>query len=191
MSNDSPGLRCPSQSGTPHQSVDGQRDCRRNEGSWHRDQDFATACISAAQKGGFQPYRFRYWLTEVPDPQRDEKICEGCTLYLSAVERARQGERAISLDELTPTGCGYDFPTSSEGKFPHIVDSEKKRQYTPHRNRNIGLFQKGGACHGSSILRSPSESSTSDDSASPTSHAPNWPRPQACHKAGSTHGKNA
>src|SRR5260370_1372792 len=101
MSNGSPGLRSPGQSGTPHQSVDGQRDCRRNEGSWHRDPDFATACISAAQKGGFQPHRFRYWLTEVPDPHRDEKIGEGCTLYLSAVERAKQGERTISLDELT------------------------------------------------------------------------------------------
>jgi len=25
----------------------------------------------------------------------------------------------------------YDFPTSSEGWVPNIVDSEKKRQYTP------------------------------------------------------------
>ncbi len=30
-----------------------------------------------------------------------------------------------------PTGCVYDFPTSSEGKFPDIVDLKKKRQYTP------------------------------------------------------------
>jgi hypothetical protein len=27
----------------------------------------------------------------------------------------------------------YDFPTSSEGKFPDIVDLEKKRQYTPFK----------------------------------------------------------
>src|SRR5713226_3290257 len=74
-----------------------------------------------------------------------------------------------------PTGCVYDFPTSSEGKFPHIVASEKKRQYTPHRNRNIGLFQKGGACHGSTILRSPSESPTIDDSASPLDTQPIGP----------------
>ena len=37
----------------------------------------------------------------MPDPQREEKIHEGCTLYLTAQERAKQGERTISLDELT------------------------------------------------------------------------------------------
>jgi hypothetical protein len=36
-----------------------------------------------------------------------------------------------------PTGCVYDFPTSSEGKFPDIVDLEKKRQYTPFRIETI------------------------------------------------------
>jgi len=40
-------------------------------------------------------------LTEVPDPQRDEKIVEGCEVYASAWERAQHGERTISLDELT------------------------------------------------------------------------------------------
>jgi transposase len=53
------------------------------------------------KKGGLQPHRFRYWLTEVPDPARDEKIREGCELYASAPQRAKQGERTISLDELT------------------------------------------------------------------------------------------
>jgi transposase len=37
----------------------------------------------------------------VPDAQRDEKIVEGCELYASAPERAKQGERSISMDELT------------------------------------------------------------------------------------------
>jgi hypothetical protein len=40
-------------------------------------------------------------LTEVPDERREEKIVEGCQVYAQAVERARQGERSISLDELT------------------------------------------------------------------------------------------
>ena len=54
-----------------------------------------------AQKGGFQPHRFRYWLTEEEDPQREEKIIEGCHVYAQAAERAKQGERTISMDELT------------------------------------------------------------------------------------------
>ncbi len=40
-------------------------------------------------------------MTEVPDDQRDEKIREGCEVYASAVKRATQGERTISMDELT------------------------------------------------------------------------------------------
>ncbi len=39
--------------------------------------------VSAAQKGGLQPHRFRYWLTETPDVQREEKIIEGCEVYAS------------------------------------------------------------------------------------------------------------
>jgi transposase len=37
----------------------------------------------------------------VPDVQRAAKIVEGCEVYASAPQRAKQGERTISLDELT------------------------------------------------------------------------------------------
>ncbi len=37
----------------------------------------------------------------MPDVQREEKIVEGCEVYASAPQRAKQGERTISLDELT------------------------------------------------------------------------------------------
>jgi putative transposase len=40
-------------------------------------------------------------LTPVPDERREEKIVEGCQVYALAAERAKQGERSISLDELT------------------------------------------------------------------------------------------
>jgi transposase len=40
-------------------------------------------------------------LTEEQDPERDEKIVEGCQVYAQAAERAKEGERTISLDELT------------------------------------------------------------------------------------------
>src|SRR5258708_26201414 len=67
----------------------------------HRGRDIPSACGSIAQKGGLQPHRFRYWLTEVPDVQREEKIVEGCEVYASAPQRATQGERTISMDEMT------------------------------------------------------------------------------------------
>jgi transposase len=40
-------------------------------------------------------------LTEVTDERRDEKIVEGCQVYAQAAERAKRGERTISIDELT------------------------------------------------------------------------------------------
>ncbi len=40
-------------------------------------------------------------MTEEADERREEKIIEGCQVYAQAAERAKQGERTISLDELT------------------------------------------------------------------------------------------
>ena len=37
----------------------------------------------------------------MPDPEREQKIRDGCQVYAQAAERAKQGERTISLDELT------------------------------------------------------------------------------------------
>ncbi len=37
----------------------------------------------------------------MPDERRDEKIVEGCEVYVQAPQRAKQGERTISMDELT------------------------------------------------------------------------------------------
>ena len=41
-----------------------------------------------------------------------------------------------------PTGCVYDFPTSSEGRLPNIVDAEKKRQYTPFKIETVTDFKR-------------------------------------------------
>jgi hypothetical protein len=40
-------------------------------------------------------------LTAVADARREEKIVEGCQVYAKAAERAKVGERTISMDELT------------------------------------------------------------------------------------------
>jgi hypothetical protein len=40
-------------------------------------------------------------LTEVPDERREEKIREGCQVSAQAAERAKHGERTISLADLT------------------------------------------------------------------------------------------
>lgn len=48
-----------------------------------------------------KPHRIRYWLAEVADERRDERIADVCSVYKNASERAKQGERTISTDEMT------------------------------------------------------------------------------------------
>jgi transposase len=52
-------------------------------------------------------------LTKVPDERREEKIVEGCQVYARAAQRAKQGERTISMDELTGV-------QAIERKFPDL-----------------------------------------------------------------------
>jgi transposase len=81
--------------------MDRARNRGRVESARHCPGHLPTTCSSAAEKRGLQPHRFRYWLTAVPDAERDQKIREGCQVYAQAPIRAKQGERTISLDELT------------------------------------------------------------------------------------------
>jgi len=81
--------------------VDGSRNCGGTGEAGHRRADLAPACELSTQKRGLQPHRFRYWLNEVPDAQRDKKIRDGCEVYARAPQRAKGGERTISMDELT------------------------------------------------------------------------------------------
>ena len=60
----------------------------------------------------------RYWLTPPPDPLRQERTQDVCKTYELAPERANNGERTVSVDEMTgvqalerkypsqPMGCG-------------------------------------------------------------------------------------
>ncbi len=81
--------------------MDGPRNGGGTGEAGHRRADLATTCELPAKKGGLQPQRFRYWLNEVPDAQRDEKIRDGCEVYACAAERATGGVRTIRTDELT------------------------------------------------------------------------------------------
>src|SRR5438876_1874430 len=81
--------------------MDRTRNCRGTGEAGYPRADLAKTCQLPAQKGGLQPHRFRYWLNEVPDAQRDEKIRDGCEVYACAAERATGGVRTISTDELT------------------------------------------------------------------------------------------
>lgn len=88
------------------------------------------------KKGGFQPHRFRYWLTEVPDGQREQKINEGCALYTSAAEAAKQGERTISMDEVT----GVQALERLFPDLPMIAGHVLRREFEYIRHGTLSWF---------------------------------------------------
>jgi len=48
-----------------------------------------------------KPHRIRYWLTARPDERFDDKCSDICTVYAGALERAADGVRTVSVDEMT------------------------------------------------------------------------------------------
>jgi transposase len=48
-----------------------------------------------------KPHQIRYWLTPSNDEQFDEKVKDISELYITAPERAKQGERTLSIDEMS------------------------------------------------------------------------------------------
>jgi hypothetical protein len=116
--------------------MDGQRDCRRTQKTWDCHRDLTSARSPTAQKGGFQPHRFRYWLTEEEDPQREEKIVEECQVYAQAAERAKQRERTISLDELT----GVQALERKHPDLPMLPGHVSRREFEYMRHGTLSWF---------------------------------------------------
>ena len=53
------------------------------------------------KKGDLKPHQIRYWLTPEPDEQLADKVADINALYRQAPALAAQGERTLSIDELT------------------------------------------------------------------------------------------
>ena len=48
-----------------------------------------------------KPHRVRYWLTAKPDKRFDAKCADICATYAQARQRAVEGVRTVSVDEMT------------------------------------------------------------------------------------------
>ena len=53
------------------------------------------------QEADLKPHQLQYWLNLPPDPHFAAKVQDICEIYRSALERDLQGERTISVDEMT------------------------------------------------------------------------------------------
>ncbi len=97
-----------------------------------------------------QPHRFRYWLTEVPDERRKEKIIEGCQLYAKATERAKEGERTISMDEMT----GVQALERKHPDLPMLPDHVLRREFEYIRHGTLSWFINFDVANGQIIVPS-------------------------------------
>lgn len=116
--------------------MDRQRNRRRTESTRDCEPDFSSARSPLAKKGGFQPHRFRYWLTQEEDPEREEKIVEGCQVYAQAAERAKHGERTISMDEMT----GVQAVERKHPDLPMLPGHVLRREFEYIRHGTLSWF---------------------------------------------------
>ena len=75
-------------------------------------------------------------MTEVADERREEKIVEGCEVYAKAAERAKQGERTISMDELT----GVQALERKHPDLPMQVGHVLRREFEYIRHGTLSWF---------------------------------------------------
>jgi transposase len=75
-------------------------------------------------------------LTEVADERREEKIVEGCQVYAQAALRAREGERTISMDELT----GVQALERKHPDLPMLPGHVLRREFEYIRHGTLSWF---------------------------------------------------
>ncbi|HEY5002368.1 MAG TPA: transposase, partial [Ktedonobacteraceae bacterium] len=74
--------------------------------------------------------------TEEPDERREEKIVEGCEVYAKATERAKQGERTVSLDEMT----GVQAIERKHPDLPMLSGHVLRREFEYIRHGTLSWF---------------------------------------------------
>ena len=76
------------------------------------------------------------WLTEEADEQREEKIVEGYQVFALAAERAKQGERTMSMDEIT----GVQTLQRKHPDLPMLPGHDFRREFEFIRHGTFSWF---------------------------------------------------
>ena len=72
----------------------------------------------------------------MPDERREEKIVQGCEVYAEAPQRATQGERTISMDELT----GVQALERKHPDLPMLPGHVLRREFEYIRHGTLSWF---------------------------------------------------
>ena len=105
-------------------------------------------------------------MTEEEDPQRKEKIVEGCQVYAQAAERAKQGERTISMDELT----GVQALERKHPDLPMLPGHVLRREFEYIRHGTLSWFINFDVATGCVIEPSWGPTRTEEDATSHLQH---------------------
>lgn len=101
-------------------------------------------------------------MTEEEDPAREEKIVEGCQVYAQAAERAKQGERTISMDELT----GVQALERKHPDLPMLAGHVLRQEFEYIRHGTLSWFINLDVATGQVIKPSWGPTRTEEDAAS-------------------------
>jgi len=101
----------------------------------------------------------RYWLTPSGDPAFDDKVCDICTLYKEAPERAARGERIMSTDELT--GVQALEPTHPD--LPTAPGLVRCREYEYIRHGTASFMLNRDVASGQVVAPSAGPTRTEED----------------------------
>lgn len=93
------------------------------------------------------------------DERREEKIVEGCQLYKRAVERAKEGERTISMDELT----GVQALERKHPDLPMRPTDVLRREFEYIRHGTLSWFINFDVATGQVIVPSWGTTRTEED----------------------------
>lgn len=105
-------------------------------------------------------------MTKEPDKQRHEKVVEGSSLYASAPERAKQGERIISLDELT----GVQALERKHPDLPMQAEHVLRREFEYIRHGTLCWFINFDVVNGQVIVPSWGPRRTEEDALAHIEH---------------------
>lgn len=90
------------------------------------------------QEADLKPHQIQYWLTPPPDEDFDDKVTEIAQVYLSALERAQQGERTICSDEMT----GVQANERKEADLPLRPGKVQRREFEYIRHGTQSLIAR-------------------------------------------------
>jgi transposase len=110
-------------------------------------------------EASLKPHQSGYWLNPPPDPLFDTKVKDICELYLSAPQRAIEGERTISLDEMT----GIQALERLANDLPMSVGKPHRREFEYVRHGTQSLIASFDVASGEIIAASVGDTRTEVD----------------------------